>query len=87
MMNVNTRLAMRRDVVKLLMVIEVIAALLAAGFWFASAKVSVPPLLETTLDGPNSITEIMKRQSRLSGFGAMAAAVAAIIQTVEFCFK
>ncbi len=62
------------------MLISAGAAILAAGLWLWSALVRVPDLPETALSGPNSVTGIMRRQSRLSAAAALFAAISALAQ-------
>ena len=57
-------------------------AFVAAVFWFWSAIVRIPNLLETRLEGPGSITEIMKKQSRLSAIAAVFAGLSVIAAAV-----
>jgi len=62
------------------LVISAGAAVLAASFWLWSALVRVPDLSDTALSGPNSVTGIIKRQSRLSAIAAVFAAISALAQ-------
>lgn len=67
-------------------IISAVCALVAAGFWFWSAAVPVPDLLQTPMsDG--SITDIMRRQSRLSAIAAVFAGASAIAAAVAVCLK
>ena len=63
-------------------IISAVFAFLAAGFWFGSALIRVPDLLETPPTGPGSITDIMRRQSRLSAIGAVFAGLSVIAAEV-----
>jgi len=57
-----------------------VSAFGAAGFWLWSASIYVPDFLQTKFKGPNSITGIMKLQSRLSAIAALCAGVSALAQ-------
>ena len=63
-------------------IVIAVLAFVAAGFWFWSAVVRIPNLLETPLEGPGSLTEIMKEQSRLSAIAAVFAGLSAIVAAV-----
>ena len=63
-------------------IISAVCALFAAGFWIWSAIIHIPDLLQIPLSGPGSITDIMKRQSRLSAIAALFAAASAIAGAV-----
>ncbi len=60
--------------------IQLIATAGAALFWFWSAIMHIPDLMQTRLSGPESITEIMRRQSRRSAIAAFCAGLAAVVQ-------
>jgi hypothetical protein len=64
----------------MVMFISAGAAVLAAGFWLWSALIHVPDLMQTALSGPDSITGIIKKQSRLSAAAAVFAAISALAQ-------
>ncbi|MGE4431558.1 MAG: hypothetical protein AB7E05_12530 [Sphingobium sp.] len=66
-----------------LQIASAILAFSAAGFWAASALISVPDLMQTKLSGEGSITSIMKKQAHLSALGAGAAALSALLQGVS----
>lgn len=63
-----------------------VGALFAAGFWMASALVRVPDIMNTALTGPGSITNVIKRQAKLSAIGAAFASLSALAQTVTLLF-
>lgn len=66
--------------------LSIVTGLIAAVFWLWSALVHIPPLLETTFVGPGSITEIMKKQSRLSAIAALFTAASVLAQAApSFC--
>jgi hypothetical protein len=67
--------------------IAILTGLLAAGFWLWSARVSVPDLLDTTIGGEGSITDILKRQSRLSAVAAIFAALSVMAQAATLFMK
>ena len=64
-----------------------IASLAAAGLWFASARVSIPKVVTGTYGGGGDtahlLTRALRRQSRLSAYGALCAAIAAASQAVS----
>jgi hypothetical protein len=62
--------------------VEIVASAGAGIFWLWSSLVKIPDLMQTTLHGPGSITDILRRQSRLSAIAASCAAVAALAQAV-----
>lgn len=62
--------------------VSAVMALLAAGFWAASALIRVPDLIKTKISGRGSITDIMKRQSALSAIAAMFAGLSALAQAL-----
>jgi hypothetical protein len=66
-----------------LQVISAVLAFGAAGFWAASALISVPDLRQTRLSGEGSITGIMKKQARFSALGAGCAALGALLQGIS----
>ena len=55
--------------------INVGAAALAALLWLASALVKIPDLIETSMSGPGSITDIIRKQSYLSAAAAFFTAI------------
>ena len=63
-------------------IISAVFAFLAAGFWFWSAVITVPDLLNTPMSGPGSITDIMKKQSRLNAIAAVFAGLSVMAATV-----
>lgn len=62
--------------------IAVFMGLLAAWFWLWSALVRVPDHVETIANEPGSILWIIRRQSSLSAFGAVFAAISVLAQAV-----
>jgi hypothetical protein len=63
-----------------LAIANVVGAALAAIFWLISALVPVPDMMQTALSGPNSVTGIIKRQSKWSALAAIFAATSALAQ-------
>jgi hypothetical protein len=62
--------------------ISIVLAIVAAVFWIWSSVITVPDIMDTSLSGKGSVTDIMRRQSRLSGIAAVFAAVSAILQAI-----
>lgn len=63
--------------------VSAVLAILAAGFWFWSALLRIPDLLDTKLSGHGSITNVMKRQSALSAIAAAFAGLSALAQVIS----
>ena len=63
-------------------IVIALLAFVAAGFWFWSAVITIPDLLNTPMSGRGSITDIMKKQSRLSAIAAVFAGLSAIAAAV-----
>jgi hypothetical protein len=75
----------------LLQIASAICAFVAAGFWLASALVRLPKTIRQTdfdpigtdpkpRDDQNQLTTRLRRQSRLSAFAAISAAISAALQ-------
>lgn len=65
----------------------VLTAVLAAMFWWLSARFRVPEMFDTTINGPGSIVDIMRKQSRLSAIAAGFAGLSAVGQIAAICIK
>jgi hypothetical protein len=66
--------------------ISAIAAAAAAGFWLLSA-VQVPGLIQSGIQGSNSLPGLIRKQSMLSAIAAVFAAVSAIAQVTIIYFS
>ncbi|MBS1830161.1 MAG: hypothetical protein JST93_32975 [Acidobacteria bacterium] len=60
--------------------VQLIATAGAALLWLWSAIIYIPDLMQTRLSGPESVTEIMRKQSRMNAIAALFASVAAATQ-------
>jgi hypothetical protein len=66
--------------------LSIFTGLIAAGFWLWSALISIPDILKTKLSGAGSITDLMRKQSRLSAIAAFFTAVSVLTQAAPtFC--
>jgi hypothetical protein len=66
--------------------LSIFTGLIAAGFWLWSALISIPDILQTKLSGAGSITDLMRKQSRLSAIAAFFTAVSVLTQAAPtFC--
>ena len=61
--------------------ISATTAIAAAVLWFWSASISIPDMMELPLSGKGSLTDLLKKQSRISALAALCAGVAALAQT------
>ena len=57
-------------------------ALLASFYWYQSATMKIPDLLNTTLSGAGSLTSILTEQSKVSSKAAAFAGISALAQAV-----
>ncbi|MGV3548981.1 hypothetical protein [Rhizobium sp.] len=69
--------------------ISIMAAFIAAFFWFWSAIVPIPSIRMTLMNKDGSITRppheaAFRKQSKMNALGAMAGAIAAIAQGTSF---
>lgn len=66
-----------------LQLLSAIFALIAAVFWFLSAKVCLPSFLETPM---NELFKPFQKASKLSAYAAVAAGLSALLQAVLVFF-
>jgi len=62
-------------------IVSAVCALAAAGFWFRSARIVLVPGL-TRPSGEGAVTDVIRRQSRLSAVAAIFAATSAFVDAV-----
>ena len=66
----------------------VIFSLLAAGFWTKSAGVPIPNVTAgTNWDGSGPFPDALKEQASWNRYAALSAAVAAIVQAIQFLIQ
>jgi len=66
--------------------ISAVAAGIAAGFWLLSA-VQVPNLIQSGIQGSNSLPGLIRKQSMLSAIAAVFAAASAVAQVTTIYFS
>jgi len=67
--------------------ITIVFGLVAAWFWYRSARVRIPDYVETMVNEPGSIPSIIKRQSCLSADAAIFTAISVFAQAVAAFLK